>query len=184
MAMKLPYTDVEFDKKGALVDPAERDTLDHLLAEQHPTDVVVLSHGWNNSHAEARALYERLVDSFVDVRPQVAGADKRQFVIVGALWPSIQWAPADEAAGAGAGVVDEQWALEAEIAERIESPSARAKLLALVPHLEDSSEAQEQFLELLRSTLPKTSAGEDDAAFEALKTASAQEVIDAARTSG
>jgi thioesterase domain-containing protein len=179
--MKLPYADVEFDKTGAIVDHAQLEAVDELLAQEHPTDVVVLSHGWNNSHLDARALYERLVDSIVAVRGQVSGADQHQLVVIGVLWPSIQWA-ADEDSGAGAGLLDERAALEAEIAERIEDGAVRVKLLALVPHLESSSEAQEEFLELLRSTLPAKSKGEDDAAFEALKTASAQEVIDAART--
>src|SRR3954447_15866397 len=116
--MKLPYADVEFDKKGALVDPAQRDALDDLLTQKHPTDVIVLSHGWNNSHSQARALYERLVDSVVDVRAQVSGADHRRFVVGGGPSPSIQWA-SDEESGAGAGIVDERAALEAEIAERI-----------------------------------------------------------------
>ncbi|GAA1992209.1 hypothetical protein [Microbacterium pumilum] len=181
--MKLPYADVEFDKKGATVDPAQVEAVDDLLTQKHPTDVLVVTHGWNNTEGQARALYERLVDSIVAVRPRVSGASKRTFVVVGVLWPSIQWAP-DEESGAGAGLGDERAALEADIAERIENPTTRKKLLALVPRLETSSEAQEEFLALLRKTLPRSSKGEDDAAFTALKKASAQEVLDAARTSG
>lgn len=180
--MRLPYADVEFDKKGAVVDDAKVNAVDDLLAKEHPTDVVILSHGWNNSHADATALYERLVDSIVTVRPQVTGAGQRDLVIVGVLWPSIQWAP-DEDSGAGAGLADEGEALAAEIAERIEDPATRKKLVALISRLETSSDAQEEFLELLRSTLPSTSKGEDDAAFDALKSASAEEVLDAARGS-
>ncbi|GAA1959215.1 hypothetical protein [Microbacterium deminutum] len=177
--MRLPYADVEFDKKGAVVDAQQVKAVDELLAK-HPTDVVILSHGWNNSHTDAKALYERLIDSIVTVRPQVTGAHDRDLVVVGVLWPSIQWAPPEDT-GAGAGFADEQDALEQEIADRIENPATRKKLLALVPHLETSSDAQKKFLELLRSTLPKTSKGEDDSAFEVLKTASAEEVLDAAR---
>jgi hypothetical protein len=181
--MKLPYVDVEFDKKGGVVDKAQLKAVDDLLAEKRPTDVLVLSHGWNSTHGDAKALYERLVDSIVAVRPKVNGARDRTFVVVGVLWPSIQWA-ADENSGAGAGFGDEREALEAEIAQRVENAATRKKLLALVPRLEGSSAAQEEFLELLRSTLPRTSKGEDDAAFDALKTASTQEVMDAARSGG
>ncbi len=181
--MRLPYADVEFDKKGAVVDAGQLKVVDDLIAKEHPSDILILSHGWNNSHTDATALYERLVDSIVTVQPQVSGASQRNLVVIGVLWPSIQWAP-DEDSGAGAGLADEGEALEAEITERIEDAATRKKLLALVPRLETSSEAQEQFLELLRSTLPSSSKGEDDAAFDALKTASVQEVLDAARTTG
>src|SRR4051794_18342362 len=111
--MKLPYTDVELDKKGAVVDPAQVEAVDELLTQKHPTDVLVISHGWNNSQGQARALYEELVESIVAVRPRVSGASSRTIAVVGVLWPSIQWAPDDES-GAGAGVADERAALESE----------------------------------------------------------------------
>jgi hypothetical protein len=182
--MQLPYTEVEYDKNGALVDPSQVKAVDKLLAA-NPTDVIVISHGWNNDPAQARALYERLIDSIVQVRPHVARAADKDVLVIGIMWPSIQWAPPDdEGAGGGAGLDDEQDTLRSEISERIEDPATQKKLQALVPRLNTSSEAQQEYLDLLRSTLPATSAGEDDAAFTALKTASAEEVMDAARPSG
>lgn len=181
MAMSLPYAEVEFDKKGAFVEPEQLKEIDALLAQKHPTDVIVISHGWNNTHAQARALYEQLVDSIAAVRGKVTGARQRRFLVVGVLWPSIQWAP-DEDSGAGAGVGDSAAELEAEIRERVEDPEIADRLIALVPQLEGSSAAQEEFLELLRETLPKSTKGEDVAAFKALKEADPQEVIAAART--
>ena len=152
--MKLPYTDVEFDAKGALAHPEELDVLEKLLADKRPTDVIVVSHGWNNTAGQARALYDRLVDSLVAVRPRIDGARERTFVVVGVLWPSIQWAE-EENSGAGAGVEDDVAALEREISQRIEDPAVRERLTALVPRLETSSDAQEEFVALLRSTLPR-----------------------------
>lgn len=181
--MKLPYADVRFDKKGAVSDPGELDTVGELLQQKHPTDIFVVSHGWNSTEGQARALYERLIGSLVAVRPKVAGAEQRRFAVVGVLWPSIQWAP-DENAGTGAGVADELAALEADIAQRIDDPQVRVKLLALAPRLETSSEAQEEFVDLLRKTLPRTSKGEDEAGFDALRSAPPAEVIEAAKVTG
>lgn len=178
--MKLPYADVEFDEKGAFVHPEQLDELEKLLADKNPTDVIVVSHGWNNTAGQARDLYEQLIDSIVTVRPRVAGAKDRRFVVVGVLWPSIQWAEG-ESSGAGAGVDDDVAVLEAEIALRVEDPEVRAKLVALTPKLEGSSAAQEEFVALLRTTLPRSTKGEDKAGFDALKSASTAEVIDAAR---
>lgn len=178
--MKLPYADVAFDEKGAYTDLSQVDDVEKLLADKHPTDIVVVSHGWNNTEKQARALYERLIDSFAAVRPRIDAARNRKLAVVGVLWPAIQWAE-DDSDGAGAGIADDLAALEAEIAQRIEDPEIRARLLALAPTLEGSSEAQEEFVELLRETLPGTSKGEDSAGFEALKEAPPTEVLDAAR---
>lgn len=179
--MKLPYTEVEFDKKGALVHPEQVADAASLVLEKDATDVIVLSHGWNNTPGQARALYEGLLDSIVAVRGSVAGADARRLVVVGVQWPSILWAP-EESSGAGAGLDGDQAdALRSEIRERIDDPAVAAKLEALVPQLDASSAAQEQFLELLRETLPRTSKGEDGSAFVALSTADAAELISAAK---
>jgi hypothetical protein len=178
--MKLPYTDVAFDAKGAIAHPEDLDDLATTLADKRPTDVLVISHGWNNTPGQARALYESLIDSVAAVRSRLDGALDRRFVVVGVLWPSIQWAE-DEHSGAGAGVDDDVAALEREIDQRIEDPAVRAKLEALAPKLEASSQAQEEFVALLRSTLPGSTKGEDKAGFDALKKAPASEVLEAAR---
>lgn len=180
--MDLPYTEVEFSKKGAFAHPKQLDDVTALLAEKHPTDVLVVSHGWNNSFAQARRLYEQLIASIAAARPKVPGSRSRRFVVVGVLWPSILWAP-DEGDGAGAGVDDDDpvTLLEADIDRLVDSKAARRRLHALAPRLETSSEAQEEFVAVLRKTLPATSGGEDEAAFDALKTASATEVLDAAK---
>lgn len=181
--MKLPYTEVAFDEKGAYVKREQLGELERLLADKRPTDVIVVAHGWNNTEGQARHLYERLIESIVTVRPRVDGARERRFAVVGVLWPSIQWAEAENS-GAGAGIADDLAALEADLALRIEDPEIRDRLLALAPRLDGSSAAQEEFVELLRRTLPSASKGEDSAGFEALKDAPVAEVIDAARGGG
>lgn len=180
MAMKLPYAEVEFDKKGALVDPDQVAAAGDLIRDKNATDVIVVSHGWNNTPGQARLLYENLADSMVSVRRRVSGADDRRLVVVGIVWPAIKWAP-DENSGAGAGIADEQTLLEAEIAERIDDEATARKLIELVPRMDASVAAQREFVELLRETLPASTAGEDEAAFQALTTESPEAVLDAAR---
>lgn len=180
MAMKLPYAEVEFDKKGGLVDEGQVSAASALIADKDATDVIVMAHGWNNSPGQARALYEGLVDSVTAVRGSVDGAGDRRIVVLGMIWPSIQWAP-DENSGSGAGVDDPETALQSEIAERIDDPETARKLAALVPQLDASPGAQDAFVALLRTTLPHSTKGEDEAGFEALKTVTPQEALDAAR---
>lgn len=177
--MKLPYADVRFDKSGRETDPADREALDALIAEEKPTDVLVLTHGWNNSPAQARALYERLVASLAAVRRDVPGARGRRFVVAGMLWPSILWAP-PEGDGRGAGVGGDDDALVDDIRACIDDADATEALIALVPELSSSTQAQARFVEILRSTLPDATEGEDSAAFEALREADVPTLIDAA----
>ncbi|HEX5858474.1 MAG TPA: hypothetical protein VFY91_10250 [Microbacterium sp.] len=151
--MKLPYTSVSIDKKGAFADPAELTELDRLLGDKRPTDVIVLSHGWNSSPGQARDLYERLIDSIAAVRGEVSGARSRRFVVVGVIWPSIQWAP-DENDGAGASAGGPADALADLVTQRIESPTIRRRLLALIPRLDADPAARAEFLTQLRKSVP------------------------------
>lgn len=151
--MKLPYAEVSIDKKGAFADPAELEELARVLAEKRPTDVIVLTHGWNSSPAQARELYENLIDSVAAVRGDVSGAGARRFVVVGAIWPSIQWAP-DDSDGAGASAGGPADALAELVTQRIESPTIRKRLLALIPDLETDPAARAEFLAQLRKSVP------------------------------
>ena len=62
-------------------------------------------------------------------------------------------------AGGGAGAGDAETDLVAEISERVQDPEVAAKLTALVPQLETSADARQQYLDLLRSQLPERHRG-------------------------
>lgn len=181
--MKLPYAEVRIDAKGAFAEPDDIDAATGLLAAHAATDVLVLCHGWNSTPAEARSLYERLVTSLVSVRDAVPGSRGRQFAVIGVIWPSIQWAP-DENSGAGAGADTPEDLLRAEIERTVQSAAARRRLLALVPRLDGDPEAAAEFVEVLRTTLPRSTRGEDAGAFRVLRTAPPAEVVEAMRGGG
>ncbi len=180
--MKLPYTDVAFDAKGRLLEPDEVSAAAELIGDRGATDVLVLCHGWNNTAGDARRLYARLDASFAAVRDKVPGSRQRRLAIVGIIWPSIQWAP-DESSGAGAGSDGPEELLRADIERSVTSPTARRRLLALVPRLDSDPDAAALFVDVLRTTLPRSSTGEDAAAFRALRSADAGELLDALRGS-
>jgi hypothetical protein len=79
-----PYAEVAFDRDGAV----EGSTDDALALSRRDgvTDLVVLSHGWNNNDAEARDLYGRLARSLREVRGPVQGAES--IALLGLFWPS------------------------------------------------------------------------------------------------
>ncbi len=184
--MDLPYAEVEFDQTGALVTPGQVDAAAGAMRTAGATDVLVLTHGWNNTPDQARALYTNLVASLVAVQPQVARAAGRTFGVVGVIWPSIQWTPPDQPAGGGAGLGDPTDALTSLIALQVDDVALRARLQALAPQLDGSTTARASFVALLREALPAGAVddADPDSAPQALATADPETVFDAAGASG
>ncbi len=52
-----PYAEIEFDAKGKFGANQVKAAID-TLRSPGVTDVLVLSHGWNNDIADARAFYD------------------------------------------------------------------------------------------------------------------------------
>jgi len=179
--MKLPYSEVEFNASGAIVNQAQVDAAKRLIADEKATDVIVISHGWNNTPDAARALYDQLIGSAVAVRPKVAGAKSAKLVVVGVIWPSILWAPPDSD-GEGAGAMSAADAVAADVTRLVQDKATRSKLLALVPALDTSEAARREFVDLARSSLGKHAVDDDDpdSAPSVLRDADAQTLLDAA----
>ena len=158
----IPYSAAEFDKAGKL--------LSQPTVPAGTTDLIVVSHGWNNDRADAEALYTKLFGNFADVTANDPAIKQRKIAIVGVIWPSkkfddlmTQPKGSKVAGGAAATGATDKAASEAEMlaaidrvaplfddagdAERLES------LRKLVPKLEDDTAAQGEFVETLRKLL-------------------------------
>ncbi|MGY1694637.1 hypothetical protein ACI780_06940 [Geodermatophilus sp. SYSU D00814] len=98
----LPFREVSFDAAGVVQNDALEQTLTDLR-EEGVTDVLVFSHGWNNSTSTARRLYDGF---FGLLSPLLAehGAPDRTVGALGVYWPSRRWSderePAFNPAGA------------------------------------------------------------------------------------
>jgi len=84
---------VAFDEDGAMIDPIGFESL-LPPRDTPPSDVFILSHGWNNSPAEAAASYERIVGHVRDVSGTSRPAGYQQ-LLLGIRWPSKAWIPED-----------------------------------------------------------------------------------------
>lgn len=161
-----PYFPVEFAKDGS---PAQPDPTDALLAglkAQPATDLIVLSHGWNNDMAEARDLYQRFlgfVRPLLDDPQNPLGLAGRSFAVMGVLWPSKKFADAElipsGAASFESPITNPMLVAELErLRGTFDAPDADAKLTraqVLVPQL-DSEPAQNEFAQLMKEILPPT----------------------------
>lgn len=151
-----PYQELAFAKDGSQLDPGQVAAVGQLADQV--SDLVVISHGWNNDMEEARTLYHDLFTSLDTVRastsPDLAG---RSIGVVGVLWPSKRFADSDLIPGGAAGVGNSDPSLASDLLEMGDAfnhPAAEetmAKAAALVDHLDGSPKAQTEFADLLRS---------------------------------
>lgn len=147
MKFTFPYVAINFDKDGqAKYDPAKLPST---------SDVLVISHGWNNSAAEAEALYDELLTNMQQLSASLPNG--RALSVVGILWPSKQFKFADQQPasaggpaaslgdGAAVGGDDVQIALENLKSAFAEDPSKKvlvAEIARLVENRRTEAPAQ------------------------------------------
>ena len=166
----IPYTEAQFDKNGGLEN--------QVNLPAGVTDLVIMSHGWNNDADAARTLYRNFFENFVAVA-QSNDLPGRNFAIVGVIWPSKKF---DElvAASSAPGSAEGSAALTAAhkeslkaVEEKLETmkqlfsePAQRQTLdevKALLPDIEDKASARKEFVNKIRSLLDPSAANDEDA---------------------
>ena len=150
----IPYSTEQFNEQGHCIQqPA---------VPLDASEVIIVSHGWNNDAAEAEALYRELFGNFASVH--VGGT--AGIAIVGVIWPSKKFDFSDEAPAAPRGAVGaastggasasaQQSAIQRSFAEfeRVFRESDKRDelepLRALLPRI-DQPAAQTEFVKRLR----------------------------------
>jgi hypothetical protein len=167
-----PYFEVQFTKKGEPFDCRETAAVLDAVGGGAIGELFAISHGWNNDIGEARSLYcafFREVRRALDTgrAPQLAG---RRIAALGVLWPAKRFADQDlipgGAASLGGGIGDRAVQrqlddLKGTFDQPDEAVLEQAK--RLVPDLERSPQAQREFVNLIRSVLPRPQDPTDDA---------------------
>jgi len=162
-----PYVELEFAKDGSPVHPEQTQAV-RRLADQ-VTDVVVISHGWNNDMDEARRLYRDLFASIDAVRASGPDVGQRTIGVVGVLWPSKRFTDAELIPGGAASAGELDPTLSADLrnsADAFDHHDAAAILdraAQLADRLEDSPKAQREYADLLRSLVQPDAAEAADA---------------------
>jgi pimeloyl-ACP methyl ester carboxylesterase len=164
-----PYFEVQFKKDGAVHDENEvQQALDFVgQGAGTVTDLLVISHGWNNDIDDARNLYQNF---FQNLRAELdsgkVSLGDRKLGVLAVLWPSKKFTDRElipsGAASAASEVSTE--VLEEEIDHTFagtgaEADAAQAKLLAL--DLEDDPAARNEFVDLVRKLLSGKDEDED-----------------------
>jgi hypothetical protein len=179
--MDIRYYDIEFTKAGLVYDAAQAQRL--LYDVPQLTDLLVLSHGWNNGKAEASELYANFFDSVTRVMGTgtVSGLDNRTFGALRIYWPSKKFVDAELSPGGGAASATQ--ANDDALMQLLEhmkldpvrlggkdiDPVRAANLdaaQALVPLLETDAAARRDFVFRLRAILDASDAHPDDGSME------------------
>ena len=161
------YFPLAFTKDGAIVDQKQFAAVIAAIAPGAATpltDLIVISHGWNNDMPEAEALYTSIFNQVAAVLPlQNPACDAvrgRRVAVVGILWPSKKFDDASLIPGGAAAMSDgtaEAAQAVDQLSSFLDSPDATvalARAKALVPQLSSSIDARDEFSRLIRAFMP------------------------------
>lgn len=180
---------VEFTRDGVVFKESQ---VQELLARatQGVTDVLVISHGWNNDNKEAKGLYKELLGSLRGLLPKATGfIPDRTLIVMTIYWPSKKFAEHDLIPGGGAAsaasvdpeinqLIDELIKSYGPDQEQgLEEVAVLRRLQSLVPQLEENEGAQEDFVRLLRSIFPASVNSEEDVLQDSFFTSSGQDLL-------
>jgi hypothetical protein len=160
-----PAFDLMYDTTGHLVDASAQAELVNWLGSSPgsaTTDLVLISHGWNNDISEARQLYADFFAAMASVQKSQNVALDRKFAIGAIFWPSKRFADADLISGGAAAIgpsLEDQ--LNAQLDQLKVILAADPTTAAKIEHardqiqkLEVSQSAQNDFVFSLVSALP------------------------------
>lgn len=164
---------VEFGRDGNILHETQVQAL--VNASANATDLLVISHGWNNDEDEANALYRELLYNLSNLMFTAAADGNRRLIVLRVYWPSKRFAESGLIASGAAAGADIGRLIAAQIEELLKDfkcveaghpdaikRSALEGLKSLLPRLEDDDGAQEDFVRLIRLLLTPTVNDEED----------------------
>lgn len=151
-----PYMKAEFDKKAKPLDADLPQKVSAWLTAEGATDLLVLSHGWNNDTNEATQLYTQLATNLRAVMG--TALQGRKLAILGVFWPSKKFADSElipgGAASADSDIEEEALIRQIEELRVLVEDDQEGELVALqgvVPRLEADPASRIKFFRHSRS---------------------------------
>lgn len=181
-----PYFEVQLNKQGDAADESEVNQALNSISQGAFTDLFIVSHGWNNDMDDARRLYKNLFDCVDKVLSagNVPNLGSRKFAVLGILWPSKKFAEEDLIPSGAAGInstvtvefIQKQLDNLKGVFDKPDADAIIDKAKQLVPQLENSRNAQREFVDLIRS-LPQRGAEDPEDASDRFFTLDGAEVM-------
>ncbi len=188
---------VEFTREGEIFKPAQATEVTTAVT-QGITDLLVLSHGWNNDMRDAHDnLYAPLLAS---MRTLIDGGKHpltgRKTAVLAVYWPSKKFAEEDLIPGGAAAINDRQPTVDAVLRARLDtlktafngkdgfgSPkdddavATIEHLKTLIPDLERDERKQDEFARLARSLFPADVNDEEQVLLDDFQTLDGDELL-------
>lgn len=128
----IPFFELRFDKDAKLTDLTELEAIESALQSFNYTDMLIISHGWNNDIAEARELYDSLLQLVHEEMVDHPIKD-RYLISIGIFWPSKKFSQNEQQAGSAATLNNRSDAANAiqlchELDQFINTPTAHTAL--------------------------------------------------------
>lgn len=175
-----PVLTLEYGKSGKAKDSAHKDKFKAFVADHDIDELMVLSHGWNNSAREARALYEGLLKHVKASLPGQPALNARKIGILAVIWPSKRFKAFEKEDGGGqfggaaaatsepeiGDPVEDARVLAEELDEELTEAQRQTLTESATAAIKDAS-AWPKFLETLETLVP-TDEGDADEADSAL----------------
>lgn len=151
-----PYFPLAYDKDQQAVKPnTEDDLIAFAKANPQPTDLFVISHGWNNDMKAARDLYDRI---FGEVKKALTantppGLGERKFAVAGVYWPSMKFAESELIPGGAAGAAAKPLDPLLKDAIAIATPDQAKHLKALATAIKKGAAGNKEAVKRMRALL-------------------------------
>ena len=174
-----PGVEVQFDRdgkpvtdaNGALTLAAAAQPVIDGIAASGATDLIVISHGWNNDKQQARDLYTNFFTTLnaLVTANSVTIPPARKFFVMAVLWPSARFVDPSQIPGGAAGVTDtalddlraQLAVLRAAFEGDAAAQAAIDQALAVAADLDTDQNAQVTFVRALNA-LPSHDPEEND----------------------
>ena len=184
------YFPLAFTKDGAIADQSQFAAVIAAVAPGAAapiTDLIVISHGWNNDMPEAESLYTAIFNQVAAVlplsNPACDAVRARRVAVVGILWPSKKFDDASLIPGGAAamsdGTADAVQSVD-RLSEFLDSPDAvqaLSRARSLVPQLSNSIDARDEFVRLVRAFMPHDANDEEPVIDPSLYTLPGDELL-------
>jgi hypothetical protein len=163
----MPFFKLEITKNGQVFSAPQKGAIENAVRDagaSKPTDLFVISHGWNNDSVEAQELYDELFANLATLMTGHPTLANRKFAVVGIFWPSKKFADSELIPSGGAASLDDGADLSSSaVKEKLESLKGtfdvpdealldRAKML--IAGIENDVTKQDEFVKIIRSLLP------------------------------
>jgi hypothetical protein len=177
----MPFFRLEITKDGQVFSAPQKGAIENAVRDagaNKPTDLFVISHGWNNDSVEAQELYDELFVNLATLMTGHATLANRKFAVVGIFWPSKKFADSELIPSGGAASVDDGADLSSSaVKEKLESLKGffdvpdealldRAKML--MAGIENDVAKQDEFVKIIRSLVPNAPSDTADDASDQL----------------